>query len=306
MGLSVVHGIVKSHSGDISVESEPGKGTAFHILLPCLKSVPEEIDAVSHKTAPTEQGRILFVDDEIQIIDFSTKMLEKLGYDVVPRTDSVEALEAFRANPMGFDAVITDMTMPNMTGMHFSREILKIRPDIPIIVCTGFSEKISPEIARKAGVRELLMKPVSLDDLAKTLQNILNPEEERDGTYQGRILIVDDDEPFRELIRQMLEPEGYEVVQAEDGKQAMRVQEETPADLVVMDIFMPEMDGIAAIVEFRKKYPDVKIISISGGGKQVAGDCLSQTKLLGAVRSFEKPINREELIAEIRELLLLK
>ncbi len=176
MGLSVVHGIVKSHRGDISVETELGKGTAFHILLPCLKSVPEKMEAVSPKKAPTGQGRILFVDDERRIVDFGMKMLERLGYDVVPKTSSVEALEAFRANPMDFDAVITDMTMPKMTGRGLSREILKIRPDIPIVVCTGFSEKVSPETAREAGFREMLMKPFSLDNLAKTLRNVLGPE----------------------------------------------------------------------------------------------------------------------------------
>jgi len=126
-----------------------------------------------------------------KIVDFSRQMLEKLGYDVVPRTSSVEALEAFRAKPLEFDAVITDMTMPNMTGMDLSQEILKIRPDIPIILSTGFSERVSPETTREAGIRELLMKPVSLNDLTGAIRNVREQEEKKNGMFEGRVFIVD-------------------------------------------------------------------------------------------------------------------
>jgi PAS domain S-box-containing protein len=172
MGLSVVHGIVKSHGGGISVISKPGKGTIFHILFPGIEDEPEsEIEIAAE--IPMGKERILFVDDEKAMVNTIQPMIERLGYNVTTRTSSIEALEAFRANPGRFDLVITDFTMPNMTGMELAKELLKLRPNIPIILCTGYSEHINEDKAKASGIRAFLLKPVVLDEIANTIRKVL-------------------------------------------------------------------------------------------------------------------------------------
>lgn len=173
MGLSVVHGIVKSHDGDISVESELGKGTTFRILFPTIES---EVSPVAEREANLPRGndRILLVDDEKAAVDAIQPMLENLGYKVTARTSSVECLEAFRNNPGGFDIVITDMTMPNMTGKDLAKELMAIRPDIPIILCTGFSELIDKTKAKEMGISAFVMKPIVMSQMANTIRKVLD------------------------------------------------------------------------------------------------------------------------------------
>jgi len=172
MGLALVHGIVKSYDGDITVESEPGKGTTFNVYLPGVKA---DLSPVEEPSAQLPRGteRILFVDDEKSAVDAIQPMLEILGYTVTARTSSIEALEAFRSNPQSFDLVITDMTMPNMTGKDLAKELMSIRADIPIILCTGFSEQIDENKAKVMGIRKYIMKPIVMADMAKIIREAL-------------------------------------------------------------------------------------------------------------------------------------
>ena len=173
LGLSVVHGIVNTHGGAITVESEPGKGTTFHVYFPVIEK-EEKIQEEDEGPLPTGNERILFVDDEQMILDMAEEMLRELGYDVVTKKSSVEALELFRADPDRFDLVITDMTMPKMTGDQLSRELMKVRPDIPIILCTGFNPKISEEKAKEIGIKAFAMKPLVGRDMANIVRKVLD------------------------------------------------------------------------------------------------------------------------------------
>ncbi len=173
MGLATVHGIVTSHNGAITVYSEPGDGTTFHIYLPRLESKVQDAQP-QPEAVPTGKERILFVDDEASLARLGKQMLERLGYDVTARTSSVEALEAFRAKSDMYDLVITDQTMPNITGLELAEEMMQIRPDIPVILATGFSETISPEKAKQHGIREYIMKPIAARELAVITRQVLD------------------------------------------------------------------------------------------------------------------------------------
>jgi len=176
LGLAVVHGIVKRHRGGITVETAPGKGTAFHIYFPRVQQEIEAVETAEVQSLPKGHECILFVDDEEDLIEIGAKMLSHLGYEVATRSDGAEALEAFRAQPERFDLVITDMTMPNLTGDRLAKELMKIRPDIPIILCTGFSENISEQKAKEIGIRGFSMKPFVMRDLAETTRRVLGRE----------------------------------------------------------------------------------------------------------------------------------
>jgi len=174
MGLSVVHGMVKSYSGAITVYSEPGKGTTFNVFLPRCEDAEVREEPKEVALPPGGRERILFVDDEPALVDMDRRMLERLGYDVVTSTSGTEALEVFRKQPENFDLVITDMTMPKMTGDKLATELLSIRPGIPIILCTGFSERITGEKAKEMGIRKFVMKPLVKSELAKAVREVLD------------------------------------------------------------------------------------------------------------------------------------
>ncbi len=172
MGLAVVHGIVADHGGSISVTSEPGKGTAFHIFLPGIKGEPAPKTEISF-SPPTGSERILLVDDEEAIVRVIKRMLEQLGYEVVTRMNGLEALDMFRSQPHQIDLVITDQTMPGMTGENLAKEIIATGSDIPIILCTGFSEQIDENRAMEMGISAFVMKPAEMFEIAKTIRKVL-------------------------------------------------------------------------------------------------------------------------------------
>ncbi|MBI4774281.1 MAG: PAS domain S-box protein [Deltaproteobacteria bacterium] len=175
LGLSVVHGIVKLHGGGISVFSRPGFGTTFSVYLPRIRSEAEEgrrAGTSAHVASGNE--RILFVDDEADLSKIAKEMLARLGYQVTAETSSTNALNLFKAKPTQFDLVITDLTMPKLSGLQLAQELTRIRSDIPIILCTGFSDGSVVEKAKGVGIRSFLNKPVGVRTLSKVVRQTLD------------------------------------------------------------------------------------------------------------------------------------
>ena len=174
LGLAVVHGIVQEHRGQIKVNTEIGKGTSFNVYIPLMdkRDTYETIEGRADHPAGNE--RILLVDDEESIAKLEKLMLERLGYQVTIRNSSPDALQTLKFSAESFDLVITDMTMPNMTGDKLAKEMIALRPDLPIIICTGFSERINQEKAEAFGIKGFLMKPVVKSDLAQMVRKVLD------------------------------------------------------------------------------------------------------------------------------------
>jgi nitrogen-specific signal transduction histidine kinase/CheY-like chemotaxis protein len=184
LGLAVVHGIVKSYGGGIALSSEVGKGSTFDIYFPRIGGESTSSDTGEGEPIPRgKHERILLVDDEEMIVEIGRNFLEHLGYEVAARTGSVGALELFRVQSARFDLVITDMTMPNMPGDKLAQELLRIRPEIPIILCTGFSEHITEEKAKAMGIRGFVKKPLVMRELGKAVRSVLDsPMESKMGS----------------------------------------------------------------------------------------------------------------------------
>lgn len=171
-----MHGIVKSYGGEITVESEPRKKTNFTIYLPTVKT-REEITPFSLEKLPAGNERILCIDDERVIAEMDRQTLERLGYSVTVETSGLRAIEIFKRKPDSFDLVITDMTMPDITGEKLAQTLKDIRPDIPVILCTGFNKKIAQKKAEELGIEALIFKPTSRYDLARTVRRVLDSED---------------------------------------------------------------------------------------------------------------------------------
>jgi len=173
MGLAVVHGIVNNSGGEITVDSEPGKGVTFSIYFPLTTQKPA-VEAVAAEDLPMGDETILLVDDEKSLLCMTQEMLAHLGYQVKAEMNPIDALAIFQSTPDQFDLVITDMTMPQMTGVAFSEKLLKIRKDIPIIICTGHSALVDEKNAKELGLAAYLMKPVNMRGLAQTIRKVLD------------------------------------------------------------------------------------------------------------------------------------
>jgi CheY-like chemotaxis protein len=175
MGLAIIHGIVTSYGGFITCASEPETGTTFRVFFPTIEE-EEVATAIEPVTMPGKgsRERILYVDDEEMLVEMGKTMLERLGYEVTARTCSLEALETFYKRPDHFDVVITDQTMPMITGVDLARRILQVRPEMPIILCTGYSNQVDAEQAKASGISAFTMKPMTRQRIAELLRTVLD------------------------------------------------------------------------------------------------------------------------------------
>jgi signal transduction histidine kinase/ActR/RegA family two-component response regulator len=180
LGLATVHRIIQSAGGGVFVRSEPGAGTRFYVYLPAAESAtPDESPSSGHETPETPANgavRVLFVDDEEALVALYEETLARIGYEVTACGDAKEALARFREHPAHFDVVVSDLKMPGMTGDELARKVLQVRPDLPILLTTGYSDSLTPERASELGVREVLVKPVLSPDLARAIQRCMEPE----------------------------------------------------------------------------------------------------------------------------------
>lgn len=174
MGLAVVHGIIKEHGGFIKVESNLESGSTFYVYLPISGSKSASAVVAHPSLLPTGNERIMVIDDEDTICMMLKGGLERFGYQVVTKTSSAEALQEFIANPDNFNLIITDQTMPDLSGMSLAQEILKLRPSLPIILYSGYSERTSEEKARKAGIKKFLLKPIDSRTMAEHIRKLLD------------------------------------------------------------------------------------------------------------------------------------
>ena len=174
LGLAVVHGIVKDHDGEIRIYSEEGRGTIFRIYLPLIDNEVEEGKDVEIAGSKGKGETILFVDDEKMIVDVSKELLEGLGYRVITETDPMKAIETFKEGKQAFDIVITDKTMPHLTGFDVAREIRTVSRDIPILLCSGFQEKGDPEKLTALGISRMIIKPIRMSVLADVICDVLD------------------------------------------------------------------------------------------------------------------------------------
>jgi two-component system, cell cycle sensor histidine kinase and response regulator CckA len=176
LGLAMVLGIAKNCGGTVLLQSKIGKGTAFYVYLPRADADQARKDtgeSTAIQSPPTGAERILFVDDEPELVDLGREMLEHLGYQVVTENNGIDALKEFKENPNHYDLVVTDMTMPKLTGEKLARELISIRPKISIILCTGFNEQINEQKAKAIGIKAFLMKPLTLSRLAETVRAVM-------------------------------------------------------------------------------------------------------------------------------------
>jgi PAS domain S-box-containing protein len=294
LGLSTVQGIVVQSGGFIEVSSSPGAGASFRVYLPAStrKEAPEP--PPKSLTAYAGDESILIVEDQSEVRQYAALALRKLGYRVVSAAGPAEALEACELAGTRIDLLITDVVMPEVSGPDLARRLVAICPGLRILYMSGHGG----EMINQLGVEPdavFLQKPFRPLDLAAKVREVL-----REPRRRRRILIADDEPGVRKFLRIVLETEGYEVVEAADGAQAMKEARRSSFDLILTDLVMPDQEGIETIRALRKEKPSIRIIAISG---KFDKPYLRMAETLGADAVMPKPISPQALLARVGELL---
>jgi hypothetical protein len=294
LGLSMVQGIVAQSGGHITVSSEPGHGTTFEICLPLPVDAtpPPERQRVPPNLRGTET--ILVVEDEDDVRSFTAAALGAYGYTVIQAANAGEALMICEQENAHIDLVLTDVTMPRISGQELVERLEKVRPGIKAVFMSGLTDIVT---GTRGGVDEgvhFIQKPFHPEELAGKIREVLSIRDKL------RILVVDDEAGVRSFLREVLQAQGHEAIEAANGKEALQVAGAQRVDLVIMDIVMPEQEGIETIRELRRMDAHIPIIAISGA---FGGQFLKVAKLVGAHAVMDKPISPEMLLAKVAEVL---
>lgn len=298
LGLATVYGIVRQAGGWIRVYSEPGQGTTFRIYLPRVREA-EEAPAQEEESAAAFPLRgaetILVVEDQKTLLRLVETVLKKYGYRVLTSANAGEALLAAEQHSGPIHLLLTDVIMPGMTGRQLAERLVPLRPGLRVLYMSGHPEKVIAERGILIPGVEYIAKPFSPEALAKRVRKVLGVAKKL-----GTVLVADDEAGVRRLAQHALQAAGFEVLQAEDGKQAMKELESRQADVALIDLAMPEQEGLETIRAIRKRYPAMKIVAISGA---FGGDFLEVARQFGADAARAKPIPADELVECVRRVL---
>jgi PAS domain S-box-containing protein len=295
LGLSTVQGIVEQSGGYIDVRSEPGHGTTFTLYLPRMEDVAA--DAGMPEAVPAAGGKetVLVVEDQAEVRKYAAAALRAYGYQVIQAANADEALLLCEREAERIDLVLTDVVMPNLSGPELANRLEKRWPGIKVLFMSGYADDAVMHHGVLEEGTESIPKPFSPDQLAIKVREVMGAPKRR-----ARILVADDEAGVRSFLRTVLEDSGYEVIEATDGKQALKQARAGGVDLAIMDLVMPEQEGIETIRALRRDVPGVGIIAISGA---FGGHFLKTAHLLGADAVLNKPVSAELLLARVAEVL---
>ncbi len=295
LGLSMVQGIVAQSGGFIEVSSELGHGTTFKLYLPAVSEAVVDGDIPLSIPALGGKETVLVVEDQLEVREYTAIALQDYGYCVIAAESASEALLFCKQNPQRIDLVLSDVVMPNISGRELAEELTILQPGIKVMLMSGYmDDAIISHGVLDAGI-EFIQKPFTPRQLAIKVRQVLDPPRR-----SASILIVDDEAAVRSFLRSVLEQEGYEVVEAIDGKRGLQQASARRFDLVVTDLIMPEQEGIETIQALRREMPGIGIIAISGN---IGGPYLKIAASLGADAALAKPIRADLLLATTAEIL---
>ena len=295
LGLSIIQGIVAQSGGYIEVLSEPGHGTIFKIYLPMVMEQATEEDLPEPVSALRGKETVLVVEDQAEVRKFATAALNAYGYRVVQAETASEALLCCEQERERVDLVLTDVVMPGIGGGELAARLRKRWPGIKVLFMSGYAGDAVTHHGVLEQSAEFIQKPFSPDQLAHRVREMLVTPDR-----PARIVVVDDEASVRSFLRKALEHGGYEVLEATDGKRAVKEALVQQVDLVITDLVMPEQEGIETIQALRRVVPGIKIIAISGA---FHGQFLRTAQLLGADAVLNKPLSIELLLATVAEVL---
>ncbi len=299
LGLSTVYAIVNHASGHLSLESKVREGTTFRVFFPraegTVESEPVPPAVVSQGTAAET---ILLVEDDAGVRDLIDAILRPAGYRVIAACNAAEALEAWHSAHEPVDLLLTDIRMPGIKGTELARLLRKNRPDLKVLFISGHTGMEAAHEQESLEGSCLLAKPFSPETLCQKVREVIGTRPTVEASPRESVLIVDDDIKVRHLLRSVLEAGGYRVQDTSDGKEALsRIKRNCP-DIVLTDIFMPDVDGIELIRMMRQVTHDLSIVAMSGGSDAY----LQAASLLGAKATIQKPIQIDALMALMRSI----
>ena len=296
LGLSTVYGIVKQSGGFVTVYSEPGCGTTFRIYLPRT----EGTTASTRRPEPPPSSQagsetILLVEDQEEVRSLAAAVLRGCGYQVIESARGEDALVLSKVHPEPIHLLLTDVVMPGMMGGELAKRLQQLRNSIQVLYMSGYSGNAIAQQGLLAPGVDYIAKPFTANALSSKVREILDR-----CSHRGTILVVDDDAAVRELFQQLLAPEGYKVLIAANGAEALDLIRKHDLDLVITDLVMPETEGLETIRTVRDEQPGLKVIAISGAFE---GKFLQAAAMLGACATLPKPVGRDQLLITIRRVL---